>query len=328
MRRILLPACAIAFLVSSNALTQTIIAKIALGSGLNPNTIAVNSTTNKAYAVSSTNATVSVIDGATNTHLTDISLGTDFPVAIAVNRKTNRIYVANEGGSQTLVSVIDGSTDTLLENVSGFVTPLGVAVNIATNMIYVTNSDGSVGVIDGATDTLVTTIPSAFSFPAGAIGSAVNPRTNLVYVGGLFAQYEVIDGSTNTVLSTFNLPNSVTVAGVAVDPTLNRLYVVDQNTYVVYVIDATSNQIITTVAGGFSSPHYVCVNPQNHVLALENTGGNDIVFINGQTDQIMSVVRTATQPGDVDVDTLTGHFFVTYTSTGKVVVISTKEKSR
>jgi len=182
MRRILLPACAIAFLLSSNALAQSIIAKIALGSGLNPNTIAVNPATNKAYAVSSTNATVSVIDGATNTHLTDIPLGTDFPVAIAVNRKTNRIYVANEGGFETRVSVIDGSTDTLLENISGFVNPLGVAVNIATNTVYVTNSDGSVGVMDGATDTLVTTIPSAFSFAAGAIGSAVNPQTNLVYV--------------------------------------------------------------------------------------------------------------------------------------------------
>jgi len=125
------------------------------------------------------------------------------------------------------------------------------------------------------------------------------------------------------VLSTVNLPGSVTVAGVAVDPNLNRLYIVDQNTYVLYVIDATTNQIITTVAGGFSSPHYVCVDPQNHVLALENTGGNDIVFINGQTNQIISTVRTATSPAEVDVDPLSGHFFVTYTSTGKVVVIGT-----
>ena len=320
---LLLYACAIALLVPSNALGQKIIAKIALGSSLNPNTIAVNPVTNKAYAVTSSNATVSVIDGNTNTHLSDISLGTDFPVAIAVNRKTNRIYVANEGGFETRVSVIDGSTDTLLENVSGFVNPLGVAVNIATNMVYVTNTDGSVGVMDGATNTVVTTIPSAFSFASGAIGSAVNPQTNLIYIGGLFAQYEVIDGSTNTVLSTINLPGSTLTGGFAVDQNLNRLYVVDQNTFVLYVIDATTNQLITTVAGGFSSPNYVCVNPQNHVLALQNTGGNDIVFISGVTDQIIGTVRTASSPGDVDVNPLTGHYFATYPSKGMVFVIGT-----
>ena len=321
MRRILLPACAIAVLLSSNALGQKIIAKIALGSGLNPTTIAVNPATNKVYAVTPFNATVSVIDGNANTHLTDISLGTDFPVAIGVNRKTNRIYVANEGGFETRVSVIDGATDTLLENVSGFVNPLGVAVNPSTNMVYVTNSDGSVGVMDGATDTVITTIPSSFSFPAGAIGSAVNSQTNLIYVGGLFAQYEVIDGSTNTVVSTVNLPSSVTTAGLAVDPHLNRLYVVDQNTYVLYVLDTATNQVITTVTGGFKSPHYACVNLKSDLVALSNDGGDQIVFINGNTDQITSVARTRFPTADVDVNPLTGHYFATYTSLGMVIVI-------
>jgi YVTN family beta-propeller protein len=316
---LLLPALAV--LLCSNATGQKIIAKIALGSGLNPTTIAVNPVTNKAYAVSSANATVSVIDGVTNSHLTDIPLGTDFPVAIGVNYKTNRIYVANEGGLETRVSVIDGSTDILLENISGFVNPIGVAVNPTTNRIYVTNSDGSVGVMDGATDAIVTTIPSAFSPTVGGIGSAVDSQTNMVYVGGQFAQYEVIDGSTNTVLSTVNLPSSVVLAGMAVDPHLNRLYVVDQNTYKLYVIDAATGQVITTVVGGFSSPHYACVNLKSDLVALSNDGGDEIDFINGNTDQITSAVRTRFSTADVDVNPLTGHYFTTYEAIGMVVVI-------
>jgi len=321
MKRIpfFLSACAVAILLCSNAICQRLIATVNLGSSALPFTVAVNPDTNKAYAVSPSDATVSVVDGNTNTHLTDIALGTTFPAAIAVNRRMNRIYVCNEGGFETRVSVIDGSNDTLLENVSGFLNPLGIAVNPVTNTVYVTNSDGSVGVMDGATDTIITTIPSALSPAVGGIGIAVDAVTNQVYVGGQFAQYEVIDGNTNTVLATIDLPSSVVLAGMAVDATLSRLYVVDQNTYKLYVIDAVTNVVITTVSGGFVAPHYAVVTPRTHLVALQHDGG--LVFISGITDQIVKRLTTTVTPQALDLNNATGRYFVALTTKQSVAVV-------
>src|SRR5690242_3194091 len=58
-----------------------------------------------------------------------------------------------------------------------------VTVNLATNLIYSSNSgDGTVSVIDGATNTVTATI-TVGGFPQGI---AANPATNKIYVA-LFA---------------------------------------------------------------------------------------------------------------------------------------------
>jgi YVTN family beta-propeller protein len=55
--------------------------------------LAVNPLTNKIYAVDGVNNHLSVIDGATRT-VTQVQVG-NAPVAVAVNRNKNMVYVAN-----------------------------------------------------------------------------------------------------------------------------------------------------------------------------------------------------------------------------------------
>ncbi len=106
----------------------------------------------------------------------------DFPTGVAVNEKTNRIYVAN-AGSDT-VSVIDGATNTMISTIAVGDGPFGVAVNEKTNRIYVANAGSdTVSVIDGATDTMITTIPVGI----GPTGVAVNEKTNRIYVTNLLS---------------------------------------------------------------------------------------------------------------------------------------------
>jgi YVTN family beta-propeller protein len=73
------------------------------------------------------------------------------PQAIAVNPKTNRIYVANTHSKN--VTVIDGATHSVVAVVPAGDGPYSVAVNEATNKIYVANRlSDKVTVIDGATN--------------------------------------------------------------------------------------------------------------------------------------------------------------------------------
>jgi YVTN family beta-propeller protein len=59
-----------------------------------------------------------------------------FPLAIAINPVTNRVYVANY--SSNSITVIDGATN-FTSNVGVGTNPYAVAANPVTNMIYVAN---------------------------------------------------------------------------------------------------------------------------------------------------------------------------------------------
>ena len=59
--------------------------------------------------------TLSVVDGASNAVVATVPLGT-WPVGVAVNPRTNRIYVANDNTNN--VSVIDGASNTVVAAVA------------------------------------------------------------------------------------------------------------------------------------------------------------------------------------------------------------------
>jgi YVTN family beta-propeller protein len=98
------------------------------------------------------------------------------PQGIAVNPATNQIYVANSGDST--VTVIDGASGSTT-TIAVLNNPAVVAVNPvneATNRIY-TLSNGTMGVFDGITNTLLVSL----SFDS-ILAAAVNPATDTLYV--------------------------------------------------------------------------------------------------------------------------------------------------
>src|SRR5205823_1537232 len=134
--------------------------------------------------------------------------------SVAVNSNTDRIYAANRFAN--VISVIDGSTDSVIATIAGINQPYGLAVNPNTNRLYVTNGV-AVDVVDLSTNTLLGTIPVGPS----PYGVAVNPNTNKIYVtnqgsgragdcssfvfpaqSGCGNTMSVIDGVTNTVTAT------------------------------------------------------------------------------------------------------------------------------
>jgi len=119
-----------------------------------------------------------------------------------------------------------------------------VAVNSVTNRIYVSNSgDGTVSVVDGATNTVIATI----TVGGQPLGIAVNPGTNMVYVAlfaGLDSKVDVIDGRSNTVTQTIDVPGATYLH---VNPSTNLIYCSDSDN-TVRVIHGTTNSVIATVA--------------------------------------------------------------------------------
>src|SRR5438132_14037951 len=90
-----------------------------------------------------------------------IAVGSN-PNGVAVNPLTNRIYVANS--DDNTVSVIDGSTNTVIATILVGSHPVGVGVNPLTDRVFVADNGlgigpGTVSVIDATTNSVIATIP-------------------------------------------------------------------------------------------------------------------------------------------------------------------------
>jgi YVTN family beta-propeller protein len=170
-----------------------------------PSDIKANTLTNKIYVAVWGGSSVYVINGATDvaTAITDTGSLIDNNYGIAINQNTNRIYTTNNYGDS--ISVIDGESDTVLENITVGDSPIGIDVNPVTNRIYVANSSASsITVIDGNTNSSITTITANIgNTPTGV---AVNSKTNRIYVSNSASgTVSVINGLTNTVITTITV---------------------------------------------------------------------------------------------------------------------------
>jgi YVTN family beta-propeller protein len=243
-----------------------------------PEAVAVNPVTNKVYVTNAGADSVSVIDGATNAVSATVHVGS-YPQAMVVNTATNKIYVANNFGHS--VTVIDGAANatTTIQVGQG---PRGIALNPVTNKVYTVNyGSQDVTVIDGATG--ATTSVQIGKHPWAI---AVDPRrTNLrgerrqrqrdhhpggnqrrndcgrgrdSFCGGSESREQkayvlsygddtmaVIDGTTNSVSKTVALGTHP--QAIAIDEQSDQIYVANQSTASVTVIDGKTNLPVSKV---------------------------------------------------------------------------------
>src|SRR3990172_751264 len=261
--------------------------------------IAVDPYTFKVYVTNFKSTTVTVIDGTTNKPLSVIEVGrtpygiginTDTiaiintttgeiiknidlvdPYDIAVNSKTNKVYVTSD--KTNLVSLIDGSTNEIISTFD-VQKPCGIAVNEATNMVYVTSeSTNKVHVIDGSKNNLVTTIDVGKS-PRGVV---VNPNTNMVYVTNqLSGTVDVIDGSKNEVIDTISVGD--TPRRVVVNSDTNIIYVSNQISNSLSVIDGATNKVIDSIP--VEQPYELMINPKTNKVYTTYSGHPILSIVN------------------------------------------------
>lgn len=276
MKRIAL-ALAISSVLCSGAMCQKLLTTIPI-QGL-PGFIGVNTTTNMVYVPNQTLNAVTVVDGSSEKVAMNIPV-TATPYAAAVNSTTNMIYVTSPGPSPS-VDIIDGSSGTVVASVPATV-PGAIAVNPVTNLVYFQNGSGAaISVLDGSTNQITDTL--ATSTCCVIEGIVVNSDTNRIYVGEAGIQLSqrqivVIDGETNR-FSTVQLPGICNLGSMAVDSTLNRIYVVDDVCAALYVISGVTNKVVKTVLPGYFGP--MALNAQNHQVA--DFAINLLSFINGST---------------------------------------------
>lgn len=279
---------------------------IAMPNGGEPTAIAVNEKTNKVYVVSpgisnqggngedgtyiKNSGSIIIIDGASNK--TNTILTKSEPVLLAVNEKTNKVYVTNSDivynaagdfvKGTGKVTVIDGVSNKMT-SVNVGRGPMAIAVNPVTNKIYVANCDSrSVTVIDGASNK--TTTVKAGSTP---IGVSVNPVTNKIYVINTYSDnVTVIDGKSNktTTVNVGHRPHTLVV-----NPAANKTYVLNGNHY-----KANKSIVDLTVIDGANKTTTVVVKATTSHIAVNPVTNK--VYVSLPTNNIVTVIDDGAQP--------------------------------
>jgi DNA-binding beta-propeller fold protein YncE len=204
--------------------------------------------------------------------VTTIALDAE-PKCIAVNEQTNRIYVGVQDG----LVIIDGETDTIIEEILPDVEVVALAVNPQTNRIYAAEYGDRVIVIDGGTNQQVGEIDEGIYRQSDI---AVNPATNLVYIEdrtvvlGSTDRVVVYDGETNSFLGAVNIRGSdehptIETVGVAVNPETNRVYITWSGNNSLCVSDGDTYEILGTVSPS-SFSREVLVNPYTNYVYVGN----------------------------------------------------------
>jgi YVTN family beta-propeller protein len=203
--------------------------------------VAVNTTSDKIYAVNSDGTTLTVINGVTNAAST-VTIGTN-PFGVVINPATDIVYASGNGN--TYITAINGTTNAA-SSIATEPFPYyyigSLAVNPVTTMLYA-GSWNSVVAINGTTN-------AASIIPTGAIpyALAVNPVNNMIYTANSDSNsVTVLSGATNAVSTLKVGDNPLTLA---VNIVTGLLYVVNQN-----------GNSVTVIAG--SPPIPVLVAPAN-----------------------------------------------------------------
>jgi YVTN family beta-propeller protein len=243
-----------------------------------------------------------------------------FPVGIAVNPNTNKVYVANEYSNT--VSVIDTETDKVQATINVGSFPYGIDINPLNNRIYVTNrGSDTVSVIDGSIDTKLLDI----SVGESPVGIAVNPTANWIYVTNFVdGTLSIIDDITNEINDT--LPVGKGPYGIAVNPLSNKIYITNVDSNTVSVIDGKTKNITAKIPVGKKPAG----------LAIDITEGNNRLYVTNLASDSVSVIDTLTNkvidniasigdsPVGIAVNPSTSKLYVSNIASNTVSVLDTK----
>ncbi|HET6799832.1 MAG TPA: beta-propeller fold lactonase family protein [Nitrososphaeraceae archaeon] len=249
-----------------------------------------------------------------------------FPIGIAVNPSTNKVYVVNEYSNT--VSVIDTNTDTIKSTINLGNFPYGIDINPLNNRIYITNrGSNTVSVLDGSVDTKLHDITVGKS----PVGIAVNPSANWIYVTNLDdGTMSVIDGITNEVIDIISVGK--TPYGIAVNPLSNKIYVTDIITNMVTVIDGETNEISAKIPVGKKPTGLAIDIPdkkgENNRLYVANYDSDSVSVIDTVTNEVTNnITSVGDSPVGMAVNSISNKLYISNIASNTVAVIDTNNVS-
>jgi YVTN family beta-propeller protein len=255
------------------------------------------------------------------------------PGGITYDPSNDRIYVANIWSST--VSVISGSTNSVISNILVGRYPLWPVYVPSNNQIYVTNAGSNdTYVINATTNRVVKSI----AVGTEPFGIAYNPSNNTVYVTNLANNtVSVIDAATDVVVSTIPLSRFSGVINIADSnsPSLlayvkdNGALYVSKGPYAVSIINKVTNAAVDDILLDTTraNPFGIVYNPTNHNIYVTKSATNQVSVISTITNSIIGNITVGTRPFDIAYNPINHDMYVANQGSNTVSVIDLSRNS-
>lgn len=238
-----------------------------------------------------------------------------FPSIDLYDPANGDIYVADQNSGD--VSVISGSTNTLVREIQVGKTPFSMALDNTSGDIYVSNEDSNnVSVISGANNAVVATIPVGV-WPEGL---TYDPANGIIYVANQDSDdVSLISASTFSVVATLTVGAEPWVP--ILDSTTGEIYVSNQNSGNVSVISGTTNKIVDSIAVE-DWPNNGVYDPANGDIYFTDQDSSDVSVISGASNTVVANLAVGVGPWYATYDSGNGDIYVAVSESAEVTAIS------
>lgn len=260
--------------------------------GALPDSVAVDPMTHRAI-VASDSGSISVLNTSTGALLRTISgqrsLG---GTALAVDARVGRAFVCGFDGR---VRVLDTRNARIVRTLSVGRGLSAVAVDARRGYAYITNPASTViRMIDARDGVLLRTTPVGVTPTA----VAVDTQTGHVFVAWGGMMVSMFDGTTGQRLHTIRAGLGLTIA---VSARTQRVFVVDESTNTVDVLDARSGSLMRRTPVGLSPVAAVVSERTGHVF-VANQLSRTLSILNATTGAVVATTPVTVDPIAVAVD--------------------------
>jgi gliding motility-associated-like protein len=235
-----------------------------------------------AYVTNFNNGTLTIVNTATNSFVTNINVNTT-PEGITVIPNGTKAYITNEGINT--VSVFNAANNSLQTTIPVGTTPWGICTSPDGSLVYVANSGANtLSVISTVTNMVVKTI-TVGTAPWDVVTSPDGTQVYATCGNGTIA---VVNTATNTVSGNIPLHAGSIPHSICVSADGSKLYVANSNSQSVSVVNLATNTVVSDISVG-SVPYGMCVSPDGSKLYVANNASNNISIVNLADNSVTTI---------------------------------------
>ncbi len=199
---------------NSNAIGQTLesinekyhITNPQIEVGLEPNEVKVDKFLNKVYVANERSNSISILDSNLGT-LKEIFINT-IPHDVEVNDKIHHVYISGKSPSET-ISIIDGRTDKLLQNLPLNQEPVDIEVNEKESKVYIAGKEGIWLIDDNGSNSSNIDSVKKYDVEANYSKIAVDEEAEKVYVLNQYPPQLLIFNNDLKLLENLSIPDAL-----------------------------------------------------------------------------------------------------------------------
>jgi YVTN family beta-propeller protein len=227
----------------------------------------------------------------------------DLPMNMELSRDGRWLLVTTNGNGDQVVEVIDLAAGRSAQTITVRKSWLGLAFAPDGKRFFVSGGDDNEVLI--------------FDFADGTATEA-----GKIMLGS--SQYHALDDRQRDEARRKGSGEFAFPAGIAATPDGKRLYVAENLTHKVAVVDLTSNQVITKISVG-EYPYDCAISNDGRRVYVSNWGARSIAVIDPATNQVIGNIQTGDHPNDLELTRNGQTLYVANANSNTVSVIDTAQ---